>query len=47
MADENKLAPADIAGLIVIVAILLYFPYLMISEHSLDAIANSFYHNGR
>jgi hypothetical protein len=47
MADEPKVNPADLAVLIVIVLILLYFPYIMISEHSQDAIANSFYSNGR
>lgn len=47
MADENKLNTAEIAGIILIVLILLFFPYLMINEHALDVVANSYYHNGR
>ncbi len=47
MAEENTLNTAEIAGLILIVLILLFFPYLMINEHAQDIIANSYYHNGR
>ena len=44
MKTENKLSLPEIIGLIVIVLILLYFPYKMITEHILDNIANSYYH---
>jgi hypothetical protein len=47
MANENKLSPAELAGLLLIALILLFFPYLMINEHSQDAVANSYYHDGR
>ncbi len=44
MKTENKLSLPEIIGLIVVVLILLYFPYKMITEHFLDNIANSYYH---
>jgi hypothetical protein len=47
MANENKLSIYEIGLLIVIMLIVLYFPYLMIAEHAQDVIANSYYHNGR
>jgi hypothetical protein len=43
MNTENKLTIAEIAGLIVIVLVLLYFPYKMISEKTMDNQANSHY----
>ena len=47
MEQENKFSLVEIIGLIVIVLILLYFPYKMIAEHQQDNIANSYYHDGR
>jgi len=47
MAEKEKLSMADIIGLILIVLILLYFPYQMIREKEQDNIANSYYHDGR
>lgn len=47
MENENKLNTLEIAGLVVIVLIMLYFPCLMISEHIQDNMANSYYNNGR
>jgi hypothetical protein len=47
MADEKKLNTAELAGIVLIAVILLFFPYLMINEHAHDVIANSYYHNGR
>jgi hypothetical protein len=47
MEKSDKLSPSEIAGLIVILLILLYFPYKMITEHQLDIAANSHYHAGR
>jgi hypothetical protein len=47
MANEEKLSGADLAMLAVIVLILLFFPYKMMSEHQQDATAMSYYHNGR
>ena len=47
MANEEKPGGADLAMLIVIVLILLFFPYKMISEHQQDATAMSYYHDGR
>ena len=47
MANEEKLSGADLPMLIVIVLILLFFPYKMISEHQQDTTAMSYYHNGK
>ena len=47
MANEEKLSGTDLAMVTVIVLILLFFPYKMISEHQQDATAMSYYHNGR
>jgi hypothetical protein len=44
MKTENKLSLPEIIGLAVIVLILLYFPYKMITEYIQDNIANSYYH---
>lgn len=44
MKIEFKFSLYDIIGLALIVLILLYFPYQMIVQHSLDNIANSYYH---
>jgi len=43
METEKKVAGADLAGLIIIVLILLYFPSNMIAQHSEDVQANSYY----
>jgi hypothetical protein len=47
MSSEYKFTASELAGLAVIVLILLFFPYLMISEHAQDVVAMSYYHNGR
>jgi hypothetical protein len=47
MENKEKLSIYEIAGLVVIVLIMLYFPYKMITEHHLDNIANSYYHHPR
>jgi hypothetical protein len=47
MKTEDKLSRAELAGLIVIVLIMLFFPYKWIKEHHRDNIANSYYHDGR
>ena len=47
MKTGDKLAPAEIAGLVVIVLILLFFPYKWITGHHQDNIANSYYHDGK
>ncbi len=39
----DKLRGFDMAGLIIIILIILYFPYKMISEHLKDNIAKSYY----
>ena len=39
----DKLSGFEVAGLIIIVLIFLYFPYKMISEHLKDNKANSYY----
>ena len=43
MNKENKFTVAEMIGLIVIVLILLYIPYKMVTEHILDNKANSYY----
>jgi hypothetical protein len=43
MDKENKLTVVEVIGLIVVVLILLYFPYKMVTEHLMDNIANSYY----
>lgn len=47
MKIEFKFTIYDIVGLAIIILILLYFPYQMIVQHSLDNIANSYYHHVR
>lgn len=47
MENREKLNPLEMAFLAAIVVILLFFPFKMASEHSQDAAANSYYHNGR
>jgi hypothetical protein len=47
MANEEKLGGADFAALAVIVLILLFFPYKMISEHQQDVTAMGYYHDGK
>jgi hypothetical protein len=47
MKIEYKFDVYDVAGLAIVILILLYFPYQMIIQHSLDNIANSYYHLGR
>jgi len=47
MANEEKLSGADLGMLLVIVLILLFFPYKMISEHQQDTAAMRYYHNGK
>jgi hypothetical protein len=49
MATEkyDKLGLSEIVGLLIIVLILLYFPYKMISEHAQDVTAMSYYHDGK
>jgi hypothetical protein len=47
MAEDEKLSGTDLAMLAVIVLILLFFPYKMVSEHQQDGTAMSYYHNGR
>jgi hypothetical protein len=47
MKTGDKFSPAEIAGLIVIGLILLFFPYKWITEHHRDDVANSYYHDGR
>lgn len=39
----DKLRSFDMAGLIIIVLIFLYFPYKMVNEHLKDNKANSYY----
>ena len=43
MNPDNKLSPAELTGLLLIVLILLYFPIEMISEHAIDVTAMSHY----
>ncbi len=47
MANEEKLAGADLAMLAVIVLILLFFPFKMVSEHQQDATAMSYYNESK
>ena len=47
MENQEKLSPLEMACLAAIVVILLFFPFKMVSEHSQDATANSYYHNGK
>jgi hypothetical protein len=47
MANEEKPIGTDLAMLIVIALILLFFPYKMMSEHQQDVTAMSYYHNGK
>ena len=47
MATEEKLSGAELAMLAVIVLILLFFPFKMVSEHQQDATAMSYYHEGK
>jgi hypothetical protein len=39
----EKLTGFDMAGLVIIVIIFLYFPYKMVNEHLKDNKANSYY----
>jgi hypothetical protein len=39
----ERLSSFDMAGLIIIVLIFLYFPYKMVNEHLKDNIAKSYY----
>lgn len=39
----DKFSSFDMAGLIIIILILLYFPYKMVNEHLKDNIAKSYY----
>jgi hypothetical protein len=41
--EMDRVSSFDMAGLIIIVLIFLYFPYKMISEHLKDNIAKSYY----
>jgi hypothetical protein len=43
MDSNHKPSAAEVAGLVLIVLILLYFPYLMITEHVADVAAMSHY----
>ncbi len=43
METERKPVAADIAGLIVIVLIMLYFPINMVAQQAIDVKANSYY----
>jgi len=47
MADDEKLSGTDMGLLAVIVLILLFFPYKMVSEHQQDVTAMSYYHDGK
>ena len=47
MANEEKPGGPDLAMLIVIVLILLFFPYKMMSEHQQDVTAMDYYNNGK
>jgi hypothetical protein len=47
MENEYKFNIYDFIGLAIIALILLFFPYQMIVQHSLDNIANSYYHFAR
>ena len=43
MEKDNKPNTALPVILVVIVLILLYFPYVMITQHAADVVANSYY----
>jgi hypothetical protein len=47
MANETKLSGLELTLLVVIVLILLLFPYKMMKEHRQDVKAMSYYHNGK
>jgi hypothetical protein len=47
MANEEKPSGAEPAMLVVIILILLFFPFKMISEHQQDATAMSYYRNDK